>query len=78
MNVLEEPIGNPILQPHNDQFSPPPPPPPEIPYLAISFQLSKIDFFKFVSFYLLSEHDIRSHKVARPWLESDSVEFDKH
>lgn len=78
MNVLEEPIGNPILQPHNDQFSPPPPPPPEIPYLAISFQLSKIDFFKLVSFYLLSEHEIRSDKEARPWLESDSVEFDKH
>lgn len=55
MNVLEEPIGNPILQPHNDQSSP-----SEIPYLAISFRLSKIDFFKLVSFYLLSEHEIRS------------------
>lgn len=73
MNVLEEPIGNPILQPHNDQSSP-----SEIPYLAISFQLLKIDFFKLVSFYLLSEHEIRSDKEARPWLESDSVEFDKH
>lgn len=71
--MFERSLYYPILQPHNDQSSP-----SEIPYLAISFQLSKIDFFKFVSFYLLSEHDIRSHKVARPWLESDSVEFDKH